>query len=166
LSKFIGRRRPRADRALEHYPLPVSAMSALGTSIRVVRAALPVPVPLLRIVNRLASLQELVVMNLTHTLLLACVGDRRGSAPAVLRDPKCRRGKSEQAVAIIDSLRSQYAPARGPIIDKIVREWGASRPEGNRTLAASRARRSQSCTQPRRPVERPLRLWPPNRLPY
>jgi hypothetical protein len=39
---------------------------------------------------------------------------------------------SENALEVIDSLRSPYTPASGPIIDKIIREWGANRPDACR----------------------------------
>jgi hypothetical protein len=34
---------------------------------------------------------------------------------------------SEQAVAVIDSLLTPFTPTRGPIIDRIIREWAANR---------------------------------------
>jgi hypothetical protein len=36
---------------------------------------------------------------------------------------------SEPAVEVINSLLTPNTPARGPIIDRIIREWGASRPK-------------------------------------
>jgi hypothetical protein len=49
----------------------------------------------------------------------------RAGAPAQAPDgPAARRLLSQRAaLEIIDSLRSPYTPARGPIIDKIIREW-------------------------------------------